>query len=116
MNPGNNLKDATPARHISTLIILRTCDTFPDTWTLYGRSAPSVASISSNPCLLLSLSSFICQEVDFEETVGCVRALRARGIEPEVVVVPDESHGLGAYSNQVHGYELSRDFFERHLF
>ena len=48
--------------------------------------------------------------------MGCVRALRARGIEPEVVVVPDESHGLGAYSNQVHGYELSRDFFERHLF
>ena len=37
------------------------------------------------------------EEVDFEETIGCVRAIRDNGgREPEVRIFPGESHGLGA--------------------
>jgi dipeptidyl aminopeptidase/acylaminoacyl peptidase len=64
--------------------------------------------------LLLTLGD-ADEEVSFEETVGCVRALRNFGVEPETLVVPDESHGIGAYSNQLVAHEAMLDFFIRKL-
>ena len=64
---------------------------------------------------LLMIQGDADEEVDFEETIATVRALRTLGLAPETLVVPDESHGLGLYAHQVDAYELSRDFFMRTL-
>ena len=55
------------------------------------------------------------EEVAFDEAVGCVRALRGLGVEPETLVIPDESHGIGAYSNQLVAHEAMKEFFSRRL-
>lgn len=82
------------------------------------RSANWSASRSADSFQLPS-ASFRClllpSQVDFEESVGAVRALRRLGIAPEVMVVPDESHGLGAYAHQLEAYGRAADFFVRHL-
>ena len=67
----------------------------------------------SSPLLLVQGDAD--EEVDFEELIGCVRALRSHGIAPEVMVVPDEVHGLGRYPNQLDAYAAMALFFEKHL-
>ena len=58
--------------------------------------------------------------MDFEETIGCVRALRALGRDGtkdnvEVMVVPDETHGLTTYAHQLQAYVRMATFFFEHL-
>ena len=78
------------------------------------ESSP-VSSVSKMTSPLLLVQGDADEEVDFEELIGCVRALRLHGIEPEVMVVPDEVHGLGRYSNQMKAYAVMTTFFDRHL-
>ena len=56
--------------------------------------------------------------VDFEETVGLVRALRTamrtKGLPPsnlETMVFPDERHGLALFRNQVTAAQAPAAFF-----
>jgi dipeptidyl aminopeptidase/acylaminoacyl peptidase len=58
------------------------------------------------------------EEVDFQETIGVVRALRNLGRGDNVVeamVFPDEAHGLATYAHQLRAQMASLDFFQRHL-
>jgi len=64
---------------------------------------------------LLLIQGDADEEVDFEETIATVRALRTLGIAPQVLVVPDESHGLGLYAHQCDAYTISLEFFLEHL-
>ena len=36
-------------------------------------------------------------------------------VSRQVLVFPDECHGIGAYANQLTAAEATREFFERHL-
>ena len=75
----------------------------PSLWWLHGERAARSAAGDAD------------EEVDFEEIVGAVRGLRRFGLSPEVMVVPDESHGLGAYRHQVEAYLRTASFFDEHL-
>jgi dipeptidyl aminopeptidase/acylaminoacyl peptidase len=78
------------------------------------RSSPvSMAANMTSPLLLIQGDAD--EEVEFEEMVGCVRALRAFGISPEVSVVPDEVHGLGQYDHQLDAYQATAVFLNKHL-
>jgi dipeptidyl aminopeptidase/acylaminoacyl peptidase len=78
-------------------------------------SSPA-ASVANMTAPLMIIQGDADQEVDFEESVGIVRAFRKAGLPPpEVLAVPDETHGLGAYRNWLHGYTAAADFFVRHL-
>uniref|UniRef100_A0A7S3BYT6 Peptidase S9 prolyl oligopeptidase catalytic domain-containing protein n=1 Tax=Haptolina ericina TaxID=156174 RepID=A0A7S3BYT6_9EUKA len=78
-------------------------------------SSSPVAHVSNRTSPLLLIQGDADEEVSFEETVGCVRALRSFGIDPETLVIPDESHGIGAYTNQLVAHEAMASFFEQHL-
>lgn len=56
--------------------------------------------------------------VDFAETVGIVSGLRARGFPEsnlEMMMVPDERHGLARFANQLQAAQRTADFFVRRL-
>ena len=58
------------------------------------------------------------EEVDFQELIGIVRALRTAGRgenEVEVVVYPDEAHGLATYAHQMDAYRRMAAFLRKHL-
>ena len=77
-------------------------------------SSPA-AHASARTAALLLIQGDADEEVAFDESIGCVRALRNAGVEPETLVVPDESHGIGAYSNQLVAHEAMREFLARKL-
>ncbi len=54
--------------------------------------------------------------VDFNlQTVALVRALRARGVRFELLVLPDEGHGSSVWAHVVRGHQATADFFARTL-
>lgn len=55
------------------------------------------------------------RNVPFDETVELVQELRARGVEHELLVFPDEVHGFLRRSSWVELFERSADFLLRHL-
>ena len=73
----------------------------------------SLAANMTSPLLLIQGDAD--EEVDFEELIGCVRALRSHGLQPSVMVVPDESHGLGLYDHQLDMYRAMATFLNTHL-
>jgi len=79
----------------------------------FQSSPAATANNMTSPLLLIQGDAD--EEVDFEELVGCVRALRAHGIEPEIMVVPDEVHGLGQYEHQATAYRVILSFLTKHL-
>lgn len=77
--------------------------------------APIVLSKITWVCVLL-IHGDRDQEVAFQESVGLVRALRAaRRVVPEVLVFPDESHGLSVFEHQLQAFEATENFFQRLL-
>eukprot|EP00940_MAST-03C_sp_MAST-3C-sp2_P000396 g396.t1 len=50
------------------------------------------------------------EEVPFEEAVACVRALRSIGFEPELLVIPDETHCVNAFPNQMRVWASAKLF------
>ncbi len=55
------------------------------------------------------------RNVRFVETVSLVEALRARNIEPEQLVFPDEIHGFLRWDRWVEAYKASAEFLDRKL-
>jgi len=56
------------------------------------------------------------EEVDFQESLGAVRAVRALGRDNvKAVVFPDESHGLSTYAHQLLELQAMGDFLLKHL-
>ena len=53
--------------------------------------------------------------VDFQETVGLVAGLRRRGVEAELLVVPDERHGFVRWASQLLAAQATADFLVSHL-
>jgi dipeptidyl aminopeptidase/acylaminoacyl peptidase len=53
--------------------------------------------------------------VPFVETVRLVEELRERGVEPELLVFPDDVHGFLLHRNWLAAYRATLAFFERHL-
>lgn len=79
----------------------------------YASSPAAFVPQMKSPLLIIQGDAD--EEVDFQESVGMVRALRAAGVEPELLVVPDEAHGIAAYSNTLMTSEAMRAFFDAHL-
>lgn len=55
------------------------------------------------------------RNVNFNETVTLVRALRERKIEVEQLVFPDEVHGFLLHRNWLSAFTAAADFFDRKL-
>lgn len=55
------------------------------------------------------------RNVPFSETVDIVQELRARGVEVEQLVFPDEVHGFLLHRNWIAAYSAAADFFQRRL-
>jgi dipeptidyl aminopeptidase/acylaminoacyl peptidase len=55
------------------------------------------------------------RNVPFSETVGLVERLRARGVEVEQLIFPDEVHGFLLHRNWIAAYEATAEFFDRKL-
>ncbi len=55
------------------------------------------------------------RNVPFTETVDLVEQLRARGVEHEILVFPDEIHGFLTYRRWLEVFEHAAAFFERHI-
>ena len=55
------------------------------------------------------------RNVSFSETVRLVEALRARGVEVEQLVFPDEVHSFLRHANWLAAYRAAADFFDRRL-
>ena len=82
---------------------------------LAWQSSPAshVANLTS-PLLLIHGDSDA--NVDFQETVGLVRALRRQGrSNVETLIVPDERHGFALFSNQILAAEATFAFLARHV-
>lgn len=56
------------------------------------------------------------EEVDFQESLGAVRAVRALGRDNvKTMVFPDEAHGLATYAHQLLELQAMGDFLREHL-
>jgi dipeptidyl aminopeptidase/acylaminoacyl peptidase len=55
------------------------------------------------------------RNVNFNESVRLVDALRKRGIEPEQLVFPDDVHDFLTHANWLAVFRATADFFDRKL-
>jgi len=55
------------------------------------------------------------RNVNFNETVTLMRALRERKVEVEQLVFPDEIHGFLLHRSWMAAFAASSDFFDRKL-
>jgi len=55
------------------------------------------------------------RNVPFAESVELAEKLRARGVEVEVLVFPDEVHGFLVHSHWLEVFRRSSEFLIRHL-
>ena len=53
--------------------------------------------------------------VAFSESVRLAEALRGQGVEPEVLVLPDEIHGFLRHASWLRAYAATADFLDRKL-
>lgn len=56
------------------------------------------------------------RNVDVQESIGLIRALRTRGgVEVKSMMFPNERHGLALYSNDLKAAQATFDFLSSHL-
>jgi dipeptidyl aminopeptidase/acylaminoacyl peptidase len=55
------------------------------------------------------------RNVPFSESVRLLQALRARGVETETLVFPDEVHDFLTHAHWLQAYRTAADFLGRHL-
>ena len=55
------------------------------------------------------------RNVNFNETVKLVEQLRARGVETDELVFPDEVHGFLLHRNWLAAYRATTKFFQEKL-
>lgn len=79
------------------------------------KSSPAgFVSNFTSPILLIHGDSD--RNVDVQETIGLLRALRSKGgVEVEAIMFPNERHGLCLYSNDVTAAQATFDFLNSHL-
>ena len=82
------------------------------------KSSSPAAHVRNATSPLLLMQGDADEEVDFQELIGIVRALRTVGRgenEVDVVVYPDEAHGLATYAHQMDAYGKMVAFLCKHL-
>jgi dipeptidyl aminopeptidase/acylaminoacyl peptidase len=55
------------------------------------------------------------RNVDFTQSIRLLTALRARGVEPEQLAIPDDVHDFLTYANWHRVFGAIADFFARKL-
>lgn len=55
------------------------------------------------------------RNVMFGQTVDLARRLRAKGVQPEILVFPDEVHGFLRYESWLRTFQEAKSFFDRYL-
>jgi len=55
------------------------------------------------------------RNVPFDQTVDLVQRLKARGVEYEEIIYPDEIHDLLLWRDWVNSYDAAAKFFDRKL-
>ena len=78
------------------------------------HSSP-VASAESWTSPVLLIHGDDDRNVAFAETLRMVRSLRERGVEHELLVLPDEVHSFLRHANWVEVFRHAGDFFDRRL-
>ena len=82
---------------------------------LAWRSSP-VSQVRNLTGPLLLMQGDSDGEVAFSESVGLVRSVRSFGrSNVEMIVYPDETHGLARYESQLHAAEATASFLAAHL-
>ncbi|MGH7482794.1 MAG: prolyl oligopeptidase family serine peptidase [Longimicrobiales bacterium] len=84
----------------------------PDS-TLYQSSAISAIDGWTSPVLLIHGDDD--RNVDFSQTVGLVQLLRAKGVDYELIVFPDDVHDSLLFSRWIESFQATDDFFDRKL-
>lgn len=79
----------------------------------YQSSAISEVDRWTSPVLLVHGDDD--RNVAFSQTVGLVQALRAHGVEHELIVYPDDVHSFLIFNRWVETFEASDDFLTRKL-
>jgi dipeptidyl aminopeptidase/acylaminoacyl peptidase len=74
-----------------------------------------LASVDSWRSPVLMIHGDDDRNVNFNETVTLVRALRERKVEVEQLVFPDEIHGFLLHRNWMSAFTAAADFFDRKL-
>ena len=78
------------------------------------QSSPSVdVSFWTSPVLLVHGDDD--RNVLFQQTTDLVQRLRRQGLEPEILVLPDEVHGFLRHASWLRVFEAAAEFLERHL-
>jgi dipeptidyl aminopeptidase/acylaminoacyl peptidase len=86
----------------------------PEEAKLAFQSSP-LASVRKWRSPVLVIHGDDDRNVSFAETVALVEALRARGVDVEQLVFPDEVHGFLMHSTWLQAYSAAADFLDRKL-
>lgn len=76
-----------------------------------------VAYVDQLTSPILLIQGDMDEEVAIQESIGLIRALRRRNLAhpPELLMFPDEKHGMARYANQLKAYQQAAIFFKKHL-
>jgi dipeptidyl aminopeptidase/acylaminoacyl peptidase/chorismate mutase len=80
-----------------------------------ARDSSPVAAVESWKSPVLLVHGDDDRNVDFSQTVDLVARLRARGVELEQLVLPDEVHDFLLHRSWLDIYKAAADFFDRKL-
>jgi dipeptidyl aminopeptidase/acylaminoacyl peptidase len=86
----------------------------PELIKLAHESSP-VTSVDTWKSPVLFIHGDDDRNVYFTQTVDLVARLRARGVEIEQLIFPDDVHDFLLYRNWLAGYHVTSDFFDRRL-
>jgi dipeptidyl aminopeptidase/acylaminoacyl peptidase len=80
-----------------------------------ARESLPVASVDSWKSPVLLIHGDDDRNVDFSQTVDLAQRLRARNIEFEQLVFPDEIHDFLLHRHWVEAFRAAADFFDKRL-
>lgn len=78
------------------------------------KSSP-VASVANWRSPVLLIHGDDDRNVPFQQTTDLVEKLRARNVQVEELIMPDEIHDLLRWNDWVRSYKATAEFFDRHL-
>jgi dipeptidyl aminopeptidase/acylaminoacyl peptidase len=80
-----------------------------------ARESSPISSVDKWKSPVLLIHGDDDRNVDFAQTVNLVRLLRKNGIYFEELIYPDEIHDFLRHEHWLRAYNVSADFFDRHL-
>ncbi|HUP64979.1 MAG TPA: prolyl oligopeptidase family serine peptidase [Thermoanaerobaculia bacterium] len=80
-----------------------------------ARESSPIASVDGWRSPVLIVHGGEDRSVDFEQAVVMAEDLRARGVEVETVVHPDEPHGFLVHRHVLEAYRAAGDFLDRRI-